>query len=383
MSLFGMKKISVAMLYDNKVGRFFLTEENKTLWSMCGDPYRDGHVSMATDDPDLDDDPQRAAYVRSVPMAKMYKQLLLQGHLVSPKFLNNLEKMAIRDEDIIITSYPRSGTTWTAEIVSAIMSNLDAKTMAKQIHERVFHLEVGRPVGQTGFLNRLSSPRLLETHLPFSHVPDQMKQLKCKVIYVVRNPKDQMVSYYNFHQHAKYLGNIQHDWNNFYQLYCNGHLVYGSWFEHVRNWIVAAKSKPTNVLILSYEDMKINLPAMVRLIAQFVGKDLPDETVRKIVEHCSFSKMKDNPTVNRTQIGITDFLDHSKQSFIRKGIIGDWQRYFTDEQNEHFDQLYKDKMADVSLRLAFSAEEAELLMKHSPTGRIVDCTDFNYNQIAA
>lgn len=87
--------------------------------------------------------------------------------------------------------------------------------------------------GQGEWLKALKNPRLLATHLPYSHVPKQLQELKCKVIYVARNVKDQLVSYYNFHQTAKYLGGKKWDWQEFLKLYEKGDLVYGSWFDHV------------------------------------------------------------------------------------------------------------------------------------------------------
>ena len=105
--------------------------------------------------------------------------------MVSPRFMKSLDTFEVRSDDIFISSYPRSGTTWTEEVVSSIVSKFDPKFMSKQVHDRVIHLEVGRPFGQKSHLKSLKSPRLLGTHLPINYCPLKLQQLKCKVIQII------------------------------------------------------------------------------------------------------------------------------------------------------------------------------------------------------
>lgn len=61
-------------------------------------------------------------------------------------------------------------------------------------------------------LDSLPSPRIFNTHLRLSNLPRQMVEKKCKIIFVVRNPKDIAVSMYS-HMSAKgssfaYKGNF-------------------------------------------------------------------------------------------------------------------------------------------------------------------------------
>lgn len=88
-------------------------------------------------------------------------------------------------------------------------------------------------------------------------VPNVSVDVTPQVIYVLRNPKDQAVSYYHFHQTAKYLGGEKRDWDEFLQLYLKGHLVYGSWFEHVKGWIQLAQTRPDKVMVISYEELQV------------------------------------------------------------------------------------------------------------------------------
>ena len=47
--------------------------------------------------------------------------------------------------------------------------------------------------------NNIQSPRVLNTHFPFSLLPKEITKHKAKIIFVQRNPKDICVSYYNHH----------------------------------------------------------------------------------------------------------------------------------------------------------------------------------------
>lgn len=62
-----------------------------------------------------------------------------------------------------------------------------------------------------------ASPRHLKTHLPFSLLPPNILE-KSKVIYVARNAKDVMVSYYYHNKLIRlhdYKGDLETYWNLF------------------------------------------------------------------------------------------------------------------------------------------------------------------------
>ena len=52
--------------------------------------------------------------------------------------------------------------------------------------------------------------------------------------------------------------------------------------------------------------------------------------------------MKANPATNKLETNNLRKANTSK--FMRKGEVGDWKNYFTDEQNEEFDKQYAEKM---------------------------------------
>ena len=65
-----------------------------------------------------------------------------------------------------------------------------------------------------------------------------------------------------------------------------------------------------------------DLPNGVRTIAKFLGKDVTDEDVAKICEHCSLKNMKANDKVNMSYWrDYKKVNDNSGGGFINKGDV--------------------------------------------------------------
>ena len=76
-----------------------------------------------------------------------------------------------------------------------LKNNLDfGKAKEKVLEDRFPYLEYPYPGIHS--VEKMPSPRLIKTHLPLDFLPDDA--LTGKVIYITRNPKDTVVSYYHF-----------------------------------------------------------------------------------------------------------------------------------------------------------------------------------------
>ena len=109
--------------------------------------------------------------------------------------------------------YPTStGTHWLWDMLYQIYTR---KIGPVDFHKSKYMLEA---ISGEEF-ESLTSPRVVNSHIPFSHLPEDFKDKRCKIIYVLRNPKDVAVSFY--HHHCNF-SNYRGSWANHLSMYLQG-----------------------------------------------------------------------------------------------------------------------------------------------------------------
>ena len=231
-----------------------------------------------------------------------------------------------------------SGTTWLQEIIYLIQTKGDiVAARSKPCYIRCPLLEDAR--AQKKIIPQMPLPRLMKTHISFHLMPPGIHSHNIKMVYILRNPKDVAVSYFHFYQSLTELGSFAQPWEEFLAMFLEGYILYQDWLTNVQSWWTQRHNP--NILIVSYEDMKINIAGVIRKIAEFCGIELDEGTVKIIEENTTFSVMKDNPSTNFAAL-----KDIFKLPFMRKGEVGDWKNYFSVAQNEKFDRLLAEKVCD-------------------------------------
>ncbi|XP_062869346.1 sulfotransferase family 5A, member 1 [Trichomycterus rosablanca] len=291
-------------------------------------------------------------------VTETFHGIMFPGHLHTQDSLSYATDFKFQDTDTLIVTYPKSGTTWMQEIVTLMRCKGHPETSkAKPNWARAPWIEQHYC---PDVLSASQGPRLLTTHLPYQLLANALHGSKAKVLYLARNPKDVLVSYYHFHKMAKFLS-ASESFPGFLSAFLNGKLHYGSWFDHVKDWTSNSKNIQ-NFLYVTYEEMWMDLPRSVQKVSQFLVCPLLEEELTNIQKVCSFNSMKENSMVNYTLIS-QDIMDHSKSRFMRKGEIGDWVNTFSMEQNRKFDDVYASKMADSSLTFVWYKPGQETFSK--------------------
>ncbi|XP_053719162.1 amine sulfotransferase-like [Synchiropus splendidus] len=270
-----------------------------------------------------------------------YKGFNFHVGLTTAEYIDGLQEFEIRDSDIYLVTYPKSGTIWTQQIVISIHNFDGEKKEYANNSEEMPWLE--HMANWESYSTR-PSPRFFSSHLTPALMPPGLKEKKAKMIYVMRNPKDVVVSFYHFHKIRPNLETPQ-NFDQFLEDFLEGNVFCSSWFDHIRAW--QQEKDNYNILMLSYEDMVLDLETAVRKISKFLGRKLSDAQIQQVVHKSTFKNMKKDERANYK------FLPEKiiTGDFMRKGKIGDWKNTFTVAQSERVDRLLQERLSDVPLKI--------------------------------
>jgi aryl sulfotransferase len=271
------------------------------------------------------------------------KQREFQNHHFDSTIWNDFE---FRDDDIIIATYAKSGTTWLQQIVAQLLfdgeEGMEVAEMSPWMDLRVPPKEVKLPI-----VDAQSHRRFLKTHLP---VDALVFSDKAKYIYIGRDGRDVVWSMYNHHVAANEgwydalnntpgrvgppiekppasITQYYHDW-----LDDDGHPFWPFW-ENVRSWW-DIRHLP-NVYFIHFADLKRDMASEIRRVAKFLEISIDDDIWDSILLHCSFDYMKANATQSVPLGGA--FWDGGAKSFIHKGKNGRWRDTLSDEDAQKYE----------------------------------------------
>ena len=128
------------------------------------------------------------------------------------------------------------------------------------MESRVPYLENGYYPGLKEIEKR-KGRRLIKTHLPAHLLPASVTQ-NSKIIYIYRNPKDVIVSYYHFARMLVY-SNYKGTLHRFARSFMNDSVPYSPYFPHINGYRTLKKEIQKNMLIFAYEDIKVRKIDMV------------------------------------------------------------------------------------------------------------------------
>jgi len=272
------------------------------------------------------------------------------GQIVFPFFISQADmdliekEFVAKDGDVFVVTYPRSGTTWTEQMVHLLVNN--GMQGEQRITDAVPWLETlpHRPNGMQEFLKTLPQRRLFTSHLPYPLMP-RLNNTTAKIVYVARNPKDVATSTY-FHNQSK-VG-YEGTWDEHFQLFLTKDVGFGPYFDHILPWWEASQ-QDKNILFLKYEDMKNDHAGNVAKIASFLDLQADSNLIDKVVALSSFKSMSSGESTNFTWVPQREGVP----THFRKGDIGDWRNQFTEEQSQQLDAVFMEKMKDTGLQFDF------------------------------
>ena len=210
----------------------------------------------------------------------------------------------------------------------------------------------------TSMIEKMKSPRTINTHLPYNVIAKNAEKARPKTIVVMRNPKDVTVSQYNFYN--KLPGRDVPSFDYFFENIIKADkILFGKYSSHLKSYW--GQKDAENFLFVSFEDMKEAPYECVERIARFLGKDLSTEQLQTVVDRTTFSKMKKlSAKLPNLRIGDRDADMAEDDAFYHKGIVGDWENMLSDEQNAYLEKEYDEILKPLGVQFKYTLPSNEL-----------------------
>jgi len=187
---------------------------------------------------------------------------------------------AVYPDDTFLVSYPRSGNTWTRFLIANL------RYPNTQVSFTTIDELIPDACSQTkGSLKRSPRPRLIKTHEYFD------PRYK-KVIYIVRDPRDVVLSQYKWFLKCRAL-NDGYPMEEFVPRFLQGDMsIYGSWGENVGSWI-ATRYASKDFLMLRYEDLVQDTARELQRVVSFLALDAKEADLIRAAELSSAARMRE------------------------------------------------------------------------------------------
>jgi len=188
---------------------------------------------------------------------------------------------AVYPDDTFVVSYPRSGNTWTRFLIANLV-HPDKEVSFANIEQLI----PDTSSQSNRALKATPRPRIIKTHEYFDHRYP-------KTIYIVRDPRDVALSYYDFQRKYMQIDDA-YPLEQYVDDFVSGKLIsigWGTWGENVASWIYT-RGKRNNFLLMRYEDMMKNTERELARISEFLDIPLEQQRLKRAIESSSADRMR-------------------------------------------------------------------------------------------
>ncbi len=258
-----------------------------------------------------------------------------------------------RDDDIVIATWAKSGTTWLQQIVAQLIFEGVEDVAVVDIAPWLDFCLV--PEEETlAMLDAQTHRRFIKTHLP---VESLVFSPKAKYLYIARDGRDAIWSAHNhmvnltpevIDQLSALAGWEEYSGGPpsadirqyFHDLLDQDWHPWWPFWSHIQSWW-DIRDLP-NVLLLHFGNLKTDMPGEMRRIASFLDIEVDEALWPVLVEHCTFDYMKEHATVIVAKLA--DIFVGGGNTLIHKGTNGRWRDTLTPEDIEKYERLASENL---------------------------------------
>jgi Sulfotransferase domain len=271
-----------------------------------------------------------------------FRYAAARSHLRAP--LIWLRHWGLDSSDVFLASYARSGSTLLRFQLA------EALTGASCSFDDIQYLvpEIGIQVKAKLLLR--NQGRLIKTHEPYRRKYD-------RAIYIVRDVRDVLLSAFAREKAFNLLTTRTLD--EYIEPFMQGKMTrFGPWHEHVEGWLNSRAARMGKLLVLRYEEMRLDAPRSLARALQFLGVELDNASIERICVSNSIENMR--PKEDRSRKLPKPSGEDGRQ--VGKGAVQGWRGRLTDDQLKMIDHY-----AGLTLRrLGYPAGSDALAARTNP-----------------
>lgn len=257
-----------------------------------------------------------------------------------------LNDFPFRDDDIMIGTWSKSGTTWMQQLVGQLVFQGDPNVYGQALSPwpefRLMSKEEAFAMAEAQ-----THRRFIKTHSPLNCVPFKPE---VKYLFVGRDARD--VAWSMYHHHMLFTPEAYPAFNEppgrvgppleppgcdvtgyYMHLMTHGYFPGFSpdtpFWPCIKSWW-DGRDQP-NVMLLHYNNLKKDFEGEARKVADFLNISIPEMVWPQIVEHCSIDYMRE---LSKGFEALDFMFEGGGANFINKGTNNRWKDVLTQEEKD-------------------------------------------------